>query len=49
MLKNVDETDLQRWLAEDTLSQRKRKELKSKLSQFEEAAKILKNAGGRSN
>ncbi|CAM9957852.1 unnamed protein product [Ectocarpus sp. 6 AP-2014] len=45
MLYKVDETDLQRWLAEDVCSQRKRKELKGKLSQFEDATSILKTAG----
>eukprot|EP00752_Nemacystus_decipiens_P018767 g16826.t1 len=48
MLDRVNESDLQRWLAEDSLSQRKRKELESKLSQFQEAVVILKSAGGRS-
>lgn len=48
MLERVNESDLQRWLAEDNLSQRKRKELESKLAQFQEAIVILKSAGGRS-
>lgn len=48
MLDKVNESDLQRWLAEDSLSQHKRKELESKLSQFQEAIVILKSAGSRS-
>ena len=44
MLDKGNESDLKRWLAEDSLSQRKRKELESKLSQFEEAIVILKSA-----
>lgn len=49
MLEKVDESDLRRWLAEDSLSQRKRRELESKLCQFEKAIVILKSANGRSN
>lgn len=48
MLEKVTNGDLQRWLAEDALSQRKRKELNTKLSQFEEAIVILKSAGSGS-
>lgn len=46
MLDKVDASDLQRWLAEDARSQRRRKELESKLSQFEESMAIIKSAGG---
>lgn len=45
MLNKVDESEMQRLLAEDPLSQRKRRELESKLSQFEQALVILKSAG----
>ena len=48
MLDKVNESDLRRWLAEDSLSQRKRKELNSKLRQFKEAIVILKTAGSGS-
>ena len=48
MLERVSDSDLKRWFAEDSSSQRKRKELESKLSQFEEAIVILKSTGSRS-
>ena len=48
MLERASESDLRRWFAEDSLSMRKRKELESKLSQFQEAIAILKSAGSRS-
>ena len=47
MREKVNDSELQRWFAEDSLSQRKRRELESKLSQFQEAIVILKSAGSR--
>lgn len=44
MLNKVEKSDLQRWFAEDAISQRKRSELERTLSQFEEAILILESA-----
>lgn len=48
MLGKVNTSSLQKWLAEDSRSQRRRKEIVSKLSQFEEAMAILKSVDGSS-
>ncbi|CAN0284898.1 unnamed protein product, partial [Scytosiphon promiscuus] len=48
LLGKVDTSSLQQWLAEDSRSQRRRKEIVTKLSQFEEATAILKSANGGS-
>lgn len=44
MLHHAKTADLKEWFAEDAQSQRHRREMRRKLSQFEEAVGILKNA-----
>lgn len=44
MMQNAKTSDLKEWFAEDAQSERHRREMGRKLSQFQEAVKILKIA-----
>lgn len=44
MMKNTDTSDLKEWFAEDAQSQSRRREMRRKLYQFQEAVDILTNA-----